>query len=247
MSRFLLILLLLASFSPLRADDDVKEQFGEELFARYQDALRRQQAVPQSLTMEVLMEGKIPKLKKEGKMSAVKLVSGLGRVSWKMMGFWGDDTVKKEVMARYMQAEQDASNPSTEKKHDIGITPDNYNFKYKGLNNRADRVVHIFELKPKHKRLGLFKGELWIDPDTSLPVRETGRLVKNPSVFIKKMEFTRDYEIREGVAYLKRMESTTETRIVGKAQLNIEYAKVQKDEAPAEALSEARGAARLRP
>ena len=51
--------------------------------------------------------------------------------------------------------------------------------------------------------------------------------MKNPSVFIKKMEFIRDYEIRDGVAYLKRMESHTDTRIVGRADLNIEYANVQ--------------------
>ena len=250
MSRFALIFLLLTAVFPAAAEPDAKELAGNELFSKYQEALRQQQGTQNDLSMEVLMEGKIPKLKKEGKMSAVKLVSGIGRVTWKMMGFWGDDTVKKEVMARYMQAEQDASAPKDpkDKKQDIAITPENYNFKYKGLNNRGTLQVHVFELKPKHKRLGLFKGELWLDPETCLPVRETGKLVKNPSVFIKKMEFTRDYEIREGVAYLKRMESTTETRLVGKAQLNIEYANFRKNEAvPAEAMSEARGTASILP
>jgi hypothetical protein len=175
-----------------------------------------------------------------------------------MLGFWGDDTVKKEVMARYMQAEaeaagDDSTDPEKEKekekkkKHDISITPENYNFKYKGLNEREHRQVHVFELKPKHKRVGLFKGELWLDPATCLPVRETGRLVKNPSVFIKKMEFTRDYEIRDGIAYLKRMASRTDTRIVGRAELNIEYATVRKQDADEDTgtVTEARGTASL--
>jgi hypothetical protein len=83
-------------------------------------------------------------------------------------------------------------------------------------------------LKPRHKRVGLFKGELWLDPETCLPVREIGRLVKNPSVFVKKMEFTRDYEIKDGVSYLRRMETRTETRLVGRAELNIEYANFAK-------------------
>jgi len=52
--------------------------------------------------------------------------------------------------------------------------------------------------------------------------------VKNPSVFIKKMEFTRDYEIKDGVAYLRRMATKTETRIVGSAELNIEFANFHK-------------------
>jgi hypothetical protein len=263
LSRILLILLLLAVPFTVSADDsEVKERLGEELFARYQNALLSQKDAVKNVEMEVLMEGKIPRLKKEGKMSALKRVSAVGGVTWKLLGFWGDDTVKKEVMARYMQAEQEAANGNSEKSNsekpeksekpdksdksknaDISITPDNYNFKYKGLNERDNRQVHIFELKPKHKRLGLFKGELWLDPETCLPVRESGRLVKNPSVFIKKMEFVRDYEIRDGVAYLKRMESQTQTRIVGKAELNIEYAPVTKRQLTAdEAVEEARAA-----
>ena len=245
MNRIALILLALLTVLPVAADDDSKEQAGEELFARYQTALRNQQDAVKNVNMEVLMEGRIPRLNKEGKMSALKHVSSVGRITWKLLGFWGDDTVKKEVMARYMQAEQEAA--TGEKKNgDISITPENYNFKYKGLNDRDNRPLHIFELKPKHKRVGLFKGELWLDPETYLPVREAGRLVKNPSVFIKKMEFVRDYEIRDGVAYLKRMESRTDTRIVGRADLSIEYANVQKQETEAEAAadnSQPRGAA----
>jgi hypothetical protein len=242
LNRIAFILLSLITVLPLVADSDLKEQAGEELFAKYQAAVRSQQDAIKNVNMEVLMEGRIPKLKKEGKMSALKNVSSVGRVTWKLLGFWGDDTVKKEVMARYMQAEQEAA--SGEKKGgDISITPDNYNFKYKGLNGRDNRLVHIFELKPKHKRVGLFKGELWLDPETFLPLREAGRLVKNPSVFIKKMEFVRDYQIRDGVAYLARMESHTDTRIVGRADLNIEYANVHKQDPEADvAVEEARGA-----
>lgn len=218
---------------------DSKEQVADDLFGRYQEALARQQPALKDITVEVLMEGKIPRLKKEGKMSAMKLVSGLGRVSWKMLSFWGDDTVKKEVMARYMTAEAEASSGKSE--HNLGITRDNYEFKYKGLEAKEGRSVHVLELKPKHKRVGLFKGELWLDPDTSLPVREFGRLVKSPSLFIKKMEFVRDYEIRDGVSYLRRMESRTDTRIVGRAELNIEYANIQKSAPEPAAEEEAHG------
>ena len=122
------------------------------------------------------------------------------------------------------------------------ITPENYEFKYKGLTDREQKRVHVFELKPRHKRVGLFKGELWLDPETCLPVHEAGRLVKNPSVFIKKMEFARDYEIKDGVAYLRRMATKTQTRIVGAAELNIEYANFsrQTDAAGEEPVAELR-------
>jgi hypothetical protein len=181
--------------------------------------------------MEVHMEGRIPKLKKEGKMSALRRISSIGKITYKVLGFWGDDTVKKEVMARYMTAEVDAAGQTQppDEKHSIAITPENYEFKYKGLTDRDQKRVHVFELKPRHKRVGLFKGELWLDPETCLPVHESGRLVKNPSVFIKKMEFARDYEIKDGVAYLRRMATKTQTRIVGSAELNIEYANFSKE------------------
>ena len=211
----------------MRADSDQYQ--GSTLIDKYREALVRQQEALRDMSMEVHMEGRIPKLKKEGKLSALRKISSLGKITYKTVSFWGDDTVKKEVMARYMTAEVEAtSQPQGDSTESIAITPENYEFKYKGLNERNNVRVHVFELKPRHKRLGLFKGELWLDPDTCLPVHEAGRLVKNPSVFIKKMEFVRSYEIKDGVAYLRRMETKTETRIIGRAELNIEYANFHK-------------------
>jgi hypothetical protein len=209
---------------------------GADLIDRYRSALASQQDALKNVAMEVHMEGKIPKLKKEGKMSALRMISSLGKITYKVVGFWGDDTVKKEVMARYMTAEVEAaSKPPEKESENIAITPENYEFKYKGLTDRQNARVHVFELKPRRKRLGLFKGELWLDPETCLPLHEGGRLVKSPSVWVKKMEFDRYYEIIDGVSYLTRMETTTDTRIVGRAELNIEYANFRKQtDAPVE-------------
>lgn len=238
MTRISIILLILLIVSSARADTDQYQ--GSGLIDRYQEALLKQQEALRNLSMEVHMEGRIPKLKKEGKMSALRVISSLGKITYKVVGFWGDDTVKKEVMARYMTAEVEAAGkPEKKESQNIWITPENYEFKYKGINERIGRRVHIFELKPRRKRVGLFKGELWLDPETCLPIREAGRLVKNPSVFVKKMEFIREYEIIEGVSYLKRMETKTETRIVGRAELNIEYANFSKaSDAPEEPVAE---------
>jgi hypothetical protein len=233
LTRIVILLTILLVASPGFADSDHYQ--GSTLIDRYREALAHQQDAMRNLSMEVHMEGRIPKLKKEGKLSALRRISSIGKITYKGIRFWGDDTVKKEVMARYMTAETEATDPSEAKEADkMVISPQNYEFKYKGLNDRNNQRVHIFELKPRHKRVGLFKGELWLDPATCLPVREAGRLVKNPSVFIKKMEFTRDYEIIDGVSYLKRMETKTETRIVGRAELNIEYANFSKQADPEE-------------
>ena len=86
--------------------------------------------------------------------------------------------------------------------------------------------------------MGLFKGELWLDAETGMPVRESGEFVKNPSVFLKKIAFVRDYEIQGGVAIPKHIESTVDTRLVGRAELSIEFTNFRH---PEEEVSEAAG------
>jgi len=222
------ILALLAVALPAWSEPDSRSEMAEDVVSRYQEAVRRQQAAMTDVSMEVTMEASIPKLKKHGRLNALRRISTLGKITYKVLGFSGDDTVKKEVMARYMTAEVEAAQ---NQRDSIGITSENYNFKYKGRHNRVQREVHVFELKPKKKRLGLFKGELWVDAATFLPVHEQGELVKNPSVFIKKMEFVRDYDIQDGVAWLARLDSKTDTRIVGRAELHISYSNYHKQAA----------------
>jgi len=210
----------------------------DDIVARYRQAIEKQQLTQKDLAADVMFQASIPKLKKQGKLSALRRISAVGRVTYKVLGFWGDDTVKKEVIARYMTAELDSASKRSE---EIAITPDNYSFKYKGLQDKVDSRVHVLELKPKHKRVGLFKGEIWLDEQTYMPVREQGRFAKSPSVFIKKVDFVRNYEIRDGIAYLTHMESKTDTRIVGTAELNIDYANYHVDkDTEAAALEEAR-------
>ena len=212
------VLLAVPLFGLLSADPATAP--ADDVVTRYRDALQKSQTSTRNLAADVTFEASIPSLKKEGKMNALRKISALGRVTYKVLGFSGDDTVKKEVIARYMAAEIDsAAKPST----DVAITPDNYNFKYKGLQYREGQRVHVLELKPRHNRVGLFKGELWLDEATYLPRREQGRFVKSPSIFIKKLDFVRNYEIRDGVAYLVHFNGTTDTRIVGKAELNADF------------------------
>ncbi len=207
----------------------------DDIVSRYREAVEKQQSVTKDLAADVMFQASIPKLKKQGKLSALKKISSLGKVTYKVLGFWGDDTVKKEVIARYMTVEVDSATRPTQ---DIAITPENYNFKYKGLQDKDQLRVHVLELKPKKKRAGLFKGELWLDEQTYMPLREQGRFVKSPSMFIKNIDFVRNYEIRDGIAYLTHMESKTATRIVGTAELNVDYANYHVEQEAAEAAME---------
>jgi hypothetical protein len=198
--------------SPATDDGDL------EIVGRYLDATKTQQQALRGAQMEVDIDAKLPKLEKQGKLRALRTISRVGQITYKALGFSGDTTVKSEVITRYLQAESDARASGS-----IAISPQNYKFHLKATIQRDEQKIYVFQLTPKKKAIGLFKGELWLDGATGMPVRESGEFVKNPSVFLKKVEFVRDYELRDGVAIPAHIESTVDTRLVGKAELSIAF------------------------
>jgi hypothetical protein len=190
-------------------------------------ASRSQERAVRSATMEVEMSAAIPKLHKRGTMWALRRISELGRITYEKLRFEGDGTVKNQVIARYLTAEAEAQR---EQSPSLAVTPANYKFKYKSLIQVDGRDVHIFQVTPKQKRQGLFKGEVWIDAETFLRVQESGYMVKNPSIFLKRIEFVRKYDIRDGISVPRQILSTVSTRLVGKAELTIDFTKFAIDD-----------------
>jgi hypothetical protein len=195
-----------------------------EIIDRYVKAVQVEQSHPQAVSMDVDMEGSLPKLKKQGRLHAFRFMSRVGKIFYSSQRFEGDSTIKKEVIARYIQAEKDARNGSD---GSLAVTPQNYKFRYKGMTDYAGRPAYVFQVSPHKRRLGLYKGELWIDKEAYLPLREWGELVKNPSVFLKNVYFVRDYMLFDGISVPRRLISDITTRIVGKAQLTVWYENVK--------------------
>ncbi len=174
----------------------------------------------QSSSMDVEIDASLPKLQKHGKLHALRHISPLGLIKYEKAHFEGDGIVNKEIISRYLNAEvelQKQQSPS------VAVTPDNYKFKYKGVVRAAGQDVHVFEVTPRQKREGLFKGEIRIDARTYLKVQESGYLVKNPSIFLKKVAFVRKYEIRDGISVPRQVQSVADVRFVGKAELTIDF------------------------
>ena len=192
----------------------------EIIVRNYCAAAQNQSAASKGSTMEVQFEGALPRLQKTGKLRALRRISALGHITYEVLGFEGDGTVKRDVIARYMSAEMGVQQ---DKRAAMAVTPDNYRFHLKGHAQLEGRDVYWFQVSPKHKAVGLFRGDLWIDATTYLKVREAGYLVKSPSLFVKRVAFTRKYEIRDGQALPLRMESVVDTRLVGRAELTIDY------------------------
>jgi Outer membrane lipoprotein-sorting protein len=197
----------------------------QEMVSRYVQATQTQQRVLRGGTEELDIDANVPKFKKQGKLHALKNISKLGKITYHALGFSGDNIVKTEVIANYLKAEVEASQGPSK----LSITPENYKFKYKGTEDWNGRQVYVLRLNPRENKVGLFKGELWLDTETYMPVREEGLFVKSPSFMLKKMEFVRDYDIQNGVSIPQRTESRVETRFFGKVELNISYLTFSKD------------------
>lgn len=187
-----------------------------EIIDRYLTATQNNKSP--GLQMDAQISASLPKLQKNGSLEALRTISKFGKITWDKLRFSGDSTIKKEVIARFIQGEQDHTDTSS-----IAITPENYKFKYKGLENRLGQQVYVFHLTPRKKLVNLFKGEIWLDAQTCLPVHESGIFVKSPSLFLKRVQFVRDYQVVNGYSVPKQVESQAETRFWGPATVTIHY------------------------
>jgi hypothetical protein len=194
----------------------------DPIISKFLDASKRQQQALLGSQMEVDIDAKIPKLKEQGKMKflrTVRTVPKLGQIFYRKLGeFVGDKTVQHQVIERYVELEEDGPG-----KDSMAITPANYKFRLKSKITMGDQQTYVFELTPRKKKDGLFKGELWLDAGTGMPLRERGRLVKNPSIVVKSVEFVNDFSLQDGIAIPAHIECTIDTKLAGKAELSINF------------------------
>ena len=192
----------------------------DAIVENYCTASEVQAQTTRGASMDVEIDASLPKLKKHGRLHALRRISPLGLIRYERAQFEGDRVVIREVISRYLTAEVDAQK---EQSAEIAVTPRNYKFKSKGMNQIAGQDVYVFEVTPRQKREKLFKGEVWIDARTFLKVRESGYLVKNPDFMVKKVTFIRKYEIRDGISVPRQEQSVADVRLFGKVELTIDF------------------------
>jgi hypothetical protein len=140
-------------------------------------------------------------------------------LAFKAVRFTGDTFVKTNVITRLLQSEVDhlqKDDPALN-----AISPANYKFSYKGTNELQGRIVHVYQVKPREKRVGLFKGRIYVDVYTGSLVRAEGRPVKSPSLFIKKVDFVQDYADIGPFTLPVHVHSEATARIVGRAIVDV--------------------------
>ncbi len=187
----------------------------------YEGNARRQlTALGTSVDMTVI-EASLPTTGQKGRFELRRSFLAPKSLAYGAIKFVGDSFVKTNIIVKLLQSEVD----HVEKGDGAttAITPDNYKFSYKGMQEVDGRVAYEFHVKPRKKRPGLFKGKIYLEPTTGHIMRAQGTLVKSPSVFVKKVEFVQDYEDVAGFSLPAHMHSISQTRIFGKAIVDISH------------------------
>src|ERR1035438_10743707 len=105
-----------------------------EKIKNYCTASQAQAQTTRGASMDVEIDASLPKLKKHGRLHALRRISPLGLIRYERAQFEGDRVVIREVISRYLTAEVDAQK---EQSGEIAVTPRNYKFKSKGMNQIA--------------------------------------------------------------------------------------------------------------
>ena len=168
---------------------------------------------------ETIIRAELPETAQKGEFELQRRYSAPRNLEFTAVRYSGDGFVKSNVITRLLQSEVEHV------KQDDGaltaINKENYKFSYKGTAEQGGRLVHVYQLKPKKKRAGLFKGKIYLDAFTGSMVRAEGGVVKSPSFFIKKIEFVQDYADVGEFTFPTHIHSEALARVIGRTVVDI--------------------------
>lgn len=217
-ATLLILLLMVVAPRPSLAAENLPTDASPPAAAVLEHFLARQQQAHPWPSETVEIEASLPKLKKTGRLLAIRTLFPAGQPEYKVLESAGDQVVKQQVIVRYISADEKTTETPASS---VALTAANYKIHYAGVLRVDDRLTYAFHMVPRKKRVGLINGVLWIDAETGVAIRESGYLAKSPSIFVKRINLTRENKLRNGAIDAKVTYVSVETRLVGRAQLVI--------------------------
>ncbi len=133
----------------------------------------------------------------------------------------GSGTVRNLVFKKLIESEVETAAGRSHR--DSSITPANYSFRVAGEEDLDGRHYFVVEAVPTRKDKYLFEGKIWIDSVDFAIAKIVGHPARNPSFWIRRVEFVRQYQ-KVGDFWLPfEDESTTQLKIFGTKILTIEH------------------------
>lgn len=177
--------------------------------ARYIVSLHQRSPFTESGPVRIKIEASLPSLGKQACLSAVRETGESERSEYHALQTEGDPMVKREVIGRYLSAQAEGEELALSS---TLIIPANYKFRYSGSIQVLGTLLYVFEISARKKRVGLIRGQIWIDPVTGIAVHEAGHFVKTPSILLRRIDVARDTTLHAGVPYVRITHTAIETR-----------------------------------
>ena len=130
----------------------------------------------------------------------------------------GSDYVRNKILRKMLETEQDLITAG--KRLHASFDDRNYEFEDGGLTESG--LVQIL-LKPAKKSDGLVTGSVFVDPTTGFMTKIHGRLVKNPSFWLRDVDVTWRYASINGYNVPVEMKSSGRVRIFGRSNFTMTY------------------------
>lgn len=193
----------------------------EQALRTYQERALRQLTTLAGYSDKTTIDAEIPAMAGKGHFSSKREFGAPQSLDYTATNFVGDNFVKTNVIYRLLRSDVERVEKNTASK--VAILESNYKFSYKGIRHLNGRPLYAFALKPRRKSSGLFKGNIFIDPQSGRIVQAMGRLSKSPSWWIKRVDFIQDYRDCGEFTMPVQIRSVTEARIVGRVLVNIQH------------------------
>lgn len=130
----------------------------------------------------------------------------------------GSDYVRNKILRHMLESEQDLV--AAGKRLHASLDEKNYGFEDGGMTEGGlQRILLI----PAKKSDGLVNGSLLLDPGTGFVTRIHGRLVKNPSFWLRDVDVTWRYASIGGHNVPVEMKSTGRVRMFGRSNFKMTY------------------------
>jgi hypothetical protein len=132
----------------------------------------------------------------------------------------GSEGLFRRAIRKVLDTELKASR---EGRSEIQISPENYDFKLIGMENRN----YVLDLLPKRKSKYLMDGRMWVDAQDFAISRIKGRPSANISFWVGKPLITQSFQKVGDVWLLAHNESVTTAKIVGRVTFTMETLEVE--------------------
>ena len=133
----------------------------------------------------------------------------------------GSTMLINKVLKKLLEAEEEATDEVV--RMQSALSPENYNFELERTEEVDGRNQYCMKVEPLRKDKLLYRGRIWVDAEDFAVTRIEAEPARNPSFWIKKTKITHHYAKVDRFWLPASNQSESNTRLGGRAQLDISY------------------------